>query len=128
LAWIIFHTQRRDLTLQILNIVRIAAWCLAATIVVLSLVPPQLRPETGAPPDLEHFVIYAITGLAFSLGYERKATILAFSLVIFAGCVELSQLLVPGRHARLSDFIVDALAMCFGVGTIWVMRQFRGRI
>jgi len=36
-------------------------------------------------------------------------------LVIFAGAVELAQTGVPGRHARLSDFIVDALAACVGV-------------
>ena len=43
-------------------VVRIVAWSLAATIVVLSLVPSELRPETGFPHILEHFFIFAATG------------------------------------------------------------------
>ena len=114
--------------MRLLTAIRIAAWGLAVMIIVLSLVPPELRPETGAPHDLEHFMAYAVTGIAFCIGYSRRAAMLAFTLVIFAGCVEISQLFVPGRHARLSDFIVDALAMCFGVGTVSLVRQFRVRI
>jgi VanZ family protein len=111
--------------LKVLYVSRIVAWCLAAAIIVLSLVPPDLRPETGAPHDLEHFMMYFLTGLAFSLGYGRRDGFLAILLVIFAGSVELAQLLVPGRHARLSDFIVDAVAMSFGVGAIVLVRRFR---
>jgi VanZ family protein len=42
---------------------------------------------------------------------------------MFAGFVEIAQLFVPGRHARLSDFIVDALAMC--VGALAVMLRLK---
>jgi VanZ family protein len=34
--------------------------------------------------------------------------------VTLIGVLELLQLLVPGRHARLEDFIVDAIAACVG--------------
>jgi VanZ family protein len=95
-------------------VVRIVAWGLAATIVVLSLVPPDLRPETGVPHKLEHFLIFAATGAAFGLGYEARRGRLAIQLVIFAGVVEIAQLFAPGRHARLSDFLVDAVAICAG--------------
>ena len=48
-------------------------------------------------------------------------------LVIFAGAIELAQFFVPGRHARLSDFIVDGLAACIGAAlasvTARMMRQ-----
>jgi VanZ family protein len=95
-------------------VVRIAAWSLAATILVLSLVPSDLRPETGLPHKLEHLLIFAATGAAFGLGYEVKRGLLVIQLVIFAGAVEIAQLFVPGRHARLSDFLVDAVAICAG--------------
>lgn len=101
--------------LQFVKIFRATAWALTAAIIILSLVPPELRPETGAPHALEHFSIYAGTGVAFSLGYPRRNLLLAGLLVIFSGAVELAQLLVPGRHARLSDFVIDALAMSVGV-------------
>jgi VanZ family protein len=96
---------------------RIAAWLLTAAIGILSLVPPSLRPETSAPHSVEHFTIYAAAGFAFGLGYKHRHDLLAVLLVIFSGSIEISQLFVPGRHARLSDFIIDAIAACMGLVT-----------
>ena len=45
----------------------------------------------------------------------------AIGLVLFAGAIELAQLFVPGRHARLSDFVVDALAACIGLAASQVV-------
>lgn len=103
------------MTLSMLKAARITAWFLAAVITVLSIVPPWLRPETGAPHDLEHFAIFFATGLAFGFGYYRRPLFVSITLVVFAAMIELAQLLAPGRHARLNDFIVDALALCSGV-------------
>jgi hypothetical protein len=47
------------------RIFQAAAWLLAATIVVLSLGPPSVRPVTGAAHDLEHLLIFLATGVAF---------------------------------------------------------------
>jgi VanZ family protein len=94
---------------------QIVAWLLLIVIIVLSLVPPELRPETGAPHNVEHFALFAAAGLAFGFGYSRRPGRVAFALIIFAGAIELGQTLIPGRHARLSDFIVDAAAMCVSV-------------
>ena len=82
-----------------LNIARIIAWTLAAAIVVLSVVPPGLRPDTGTPHNLEHFLAYLATGFAFGLGYDRKHRLLALLLVLFSFWVEVLQLFVPGRRA-----------------------------
>ena len=108
-------TRIESARMQISKIARIAAWGIAATIVMLSVAPPALRPETGAPHKVEHFVIYFAAGFAFSLGYRFGRTPLAVLSVMFCGLIEILQLFVPGRHARLSDFIVDALAMCVGL-------------
>jgi VanZ family protein len=80
------------------------------------MVPPALRPETSAPHSLEHFTIYVATGLAFGLGYKFRHDLLAILLVIFCGFIEIAQLFVPGRHARLSDFIIDAVAVRISYG------------
>jgi VanZ family protein len=115
--------------LRILSIARIAAWSLVALIVALSVVPPSLRPETGVPHDLEHFTIYFVTGFAFALGYDLRRALLAPLLVIFTGAIEIAQLFVPGRHARLSDFIVDAFAVCVGlVSATLVNRSCRYKV
>jgi VanZ family protein len=55
------------------------------------------------------------TGFAFGLGYKRKHGLLAILLVIFSSFIELAQLFVPGRHARLSDFIIDTVAVLIGL-------------
>jgi hypothetical protein len=108
---------------------RISAWCLAATIVILSLVPPSLRPETGAPHSLEHLTIFVATGFAFGLGYKRGNFLLAILLVIFSGAIEIAQLFMPGRHARLSDFIIDTVAACIGLvmSSLFSLRSAKGQ-
>ena len=105
-----------------LKATRISAWLLAAAIVVFSLVPPDLRPVTDVPHVLEHFVIFAAAGIAFGLGYGPRYST-AIALVIFAGAIEIAQLFVSGRHARLSDFIVDAFAACIGSLASYVVAQ-----
>jgi len=117
-----YFTNKNIRPWRMLEACRILAWLLAATIVVLSLVPATLRPESGAPHDFEHFVIFAATGLAFGLGYGPRYPI-AMGLVIFAGAIEVAQLFVPGRHARLSDFIVDAFAACIGFLASYVVAR-----
>jgi hypothetical protein len=106
---------------------RVIGWSLAAAIVALSVVPATLRPETGLPHNFEHFAIFWATGLAFALGYSLTP-LLATILVVFAGGVEILQLFIPGRHARLSDFIVDALASVIGLMTVLLVAQKRNRL
>jgi VanZ family protein len=96
---------------------QIVAWILAAAVVLLSIVPPELRPQTGAPHNVEHLMAYAATGFAFGLGYGRRHDMLALLLVVLCGTVEVTQLFIPGRHARLGDFIVDAFAVSAGLLT-----------
>src|SRR5215510_3559111 len=92
-----------------------SAWLLVVAITVLSVVPSTSRPITPAAHDVEHFLIYLATGSAFGLGYPRGPLTLAMGLVAFAGPVEFVQLFIPGRHSRLSDFMIDAVAVCLGV-------------
>jgi len=49
--------------------------------------------------------------------------LLAILLVIFLGSIEVAQLFVPGRHARLSDFIIDAIAACMGLAIASLVRR-----
>jgi len=99
---------------------RLVAWFLLVVITVLSLVPAGWRPETSAPYNVEHLAIFCATGFAFGLAYDRRPFLIMVELVIFAGAIELAQLFAPDRHARLSDFIVDALSLCAGVAMAFV--------
>ena len=94
---------------------RASAWILLMTIAVLSLVPAQDRPGTSLPHLVEHLSIFLVTGMAFGVGYPQRRLFQFVTLVAFAAAIELAQLLVPGRHARLSDFLIDALGMSLGL-------------
>jgi VanZ family protein len=113
--------------LPIRTLAQIIAWSLAAAIIVLSVVPPGLRPQTVAPHQLEHLAIFAAAGFAFGLGFDQKRSLLAIYLVVFAGFIEFLQLFVPGRHARLSDFVVDAASIFGGLVTEYVVGQIYSR-
>jgi hypothetical protein len=104
----------REMSAAMRIIARVGGWVLVAAILALSFVPPTLRPDTGAPHDVEHFAIFCATGMTFGVGY-RSRRLISIALVAFAGAVEFGQIFVPDRHARLSDFVVDAAAACIGV-------------
>jgi VanZ family protein len=101
-------------------IFRAAAWLLVMVIMVLSVVPPSHRPMTNAWHGLEHISIFLATGVAFGIGYPNRVRVLAPALVIFVSAIEIAQLWVPGRHARLSDFLLDAVGVSIGLGMAWL--------
>jgi VanZ family protein len=103
---------------------RFSAWLLALLVMALSLVPPDLRPESGAPHHFEHFAIFFTTGAVFGWGYNSNRRHLLVALVLFAGAIELAQIVVPGRHARLTDFLVDAFAASLGVALSAIATDF----
>ena len=105
----------RTTTSPLTMIIRIVGWWLLTVIVVLTFVPPFLRPVTGVPHKFEHLIIFVLTGAAFSVGYPRRERILSIAAVLFSAVLEISQMMIPGRHARFSDFLVDAFGACVGV-------------
>jgi VanZ family protein len=94
---------------------RVAAWSAASAIVVLTVVPPSLRPTTDAPHDVEHAVAFLILGILFGLAYTGRERVLSAGLVVFCAMIEILQLYIPGRHARWIDFVVDAIAAVVGI-------------
>jgi VanZ family protein len=110
------------------KIFQAAAFLLAGTIVALSLSPASIRPTTGAPHDLEHVLIFLATGTAFGFGYPHRFGLLTIALLTFAAAIEVAQTWVPGRHARMSDFVVDAAASCLGLGLTYVFSKLRAAI
>src|SRR5450432_4801862 len=93
-------------------ILRIFAWLLAAAVTFATLGPPRFRPHSDFGQDGEHALAFVLLGLAFGLAYTRNRLLTAASSVVLIGVVEIMQIWAPGRHARLEDFLVDALAAC----------------
>jgi VanZ family protein len=94
---------------------RLTAWLLAAAVTFATLGSPRYRPEAASITHAgEHALAFVLLGLAFALAYPRSRVWVAGLTVVLTGLLELLQLFVPGRHARLEDFVVDALAALAG--------------
>ena len=105
------------------------AWLLAAAVAFATLGPPGLRPHSDLGQDGEHALAFVLIGLAFSLAYPQRRLVTATIAVGMIGLIEILQFWAPGRHARWSDFVVDALAACAGLalaaGIGWIMARSR---
>jgi hypothetical protein len=103
------------------------AWLSLTLIIILSMVPPGLRPTTPLPHNVEHGVAFLATGAAFGFRYAAFERRLSLAAVTFCGSIELSQLLVVGRHARFSDFCVDVFGSLAGIffGAVARRKVFR---
>jgi VanZ family protein len=58
---------------------------------------------------------FAIVGLVVPFSFPASLKKLLPAAVLFALAIELVQIPLPTRHARLSDFLIDALAGCIGI-------------
>jgi VanZ family protein len=101
-------------------------WVLLFAIAALSVVPAEFRPVTIFPHDLEHAAIYFLAGCAFGVACSENFVRYLVGLNAFTLLVEFMQIWVPGRHARVSDFLVDAFAITAGlVGGVALARFTR---
>jgi VanZ family protein len=111
------------------NFLRLSAWLLAAAVAFATLGPPGNRPHSFLGQNGEHALAFILVGLAFGLAYTRHRTWIALIAVAMTGVVEMLQFLAPGRHARLMDFVVDALAACVGIAATaaldWAIKRTR---
>jgi VanZ family protein len=110
-------------------ILRVIAWLLAAAVTFATLGPPGLRPHSDLGQDGEHGFAFVLVGLAFGFAYAQNRLLTSAIAFVAIGLIEILQLWAPGRHARLEDFVVDALAACAGVaiaaGLDWTMQRLR---
>ena len=115
-------------------LLRLFAWLLAAAVTFATLGPPQYRPHSNFGQDGEHALAFVLIGLAFGFAYPRNRLFTVGVSVVLIGVLELLQLWMPGRHARLEDFAVDAMAACAGFAitatldlvTAWSRRSSAG--
>lgn len=112
-----------------MTFLRIFAWLLAAAVAFATLGPPQFRPQSDLGQVAEHTLAFSLLGLAFGLAYTRHRLLTAAIAVAGIGLIEILQFWAPGRHARLEDFVVDALAACTGLavsaGVDWITGRSR---
>lgn len=101
------------------SIARLAAWLVLAVLVLATLVPIGLRPQSGLSPQVERFLAFAVAGGLVALAYPRRP-LLAFALVAtLAIGLELAQFAAATRHPGLPDFLAKALGGAVGLAGGW---------
>ena len=108
-------------------LLRLIAWLLAAAVTFATLGPAQYRPHSNFGQDGEHGFAFVLVGLAFGLAYPKHRPLVSGLSILMIGVLELLQLWVPGRHARLEDFAVDAMAACVGLAVATALTLFTAR-
>jgi VanZ family protein len=121
MAGVLRRSRPRSALLQ--NISRATAWIILAVIVLLTIVPPGLRPITHVPHNVEHAAVFLLDGLVFAFGYRGRALLMSIAALPLCAALEIGQLFIPGRHARLSDFVVDFIAAVIGIAAGTIIAQ-----
>ena len=116
---------------KVIGVARHSAWPKAAgalcvlIVFVASLLPENERITMGLPGKIEHFIAYGVTGLLLGLSAPSRngAMLAAANLALMACLLEFLQQWSTGRHPRVSDAVVSALAGMLGVGlSAWLRK------
>jgi VanZ family protein len=110
----------------------VAAWACLSFIVFATLSSAGSRPElTTAEPDLivfvERFGAYGLLGALFCLAYPRRLAVIC--LIVFGGAIllELLQIFIPGRDARLIDAMEKLAGGAAGISGTSAFISWLGR-
>ena len=114
------------------TIARGLTWVGVVAIVVLSVAPAADRPVTGAGQSFEHFSAFALVAAMFAIGYRLPLAQRLFTATVFCAGIELLQIPLPSRHARISDFAIDVVASWVAIAVVlsseFAIPALRGRI
>jgi VanZ family protein len=104
---------------------RIGGWTAVTLIVVLSLVPSQLRPHILAIGQMEHLIAYGLVAalLAFICRTGRHFMAICVTLPLGAAALEILQNFVPGRDPKFSDFAAGTAGAWIGIALVVVLRN-----
>jgi hypothetical protein len=106
-------------------ILRACAWLIPGAAIIMSVVPPAFRPVTGLSHLFEHLFWFLACGVVFGVQWPKARRSIYIAGVAFCGALELMQVWVPGRHARVSDFLVDTCATIAGISLVHILQRIR---
>jgi len=108
---------------------RMGAGLATLTIIVLSVVPGNMRPHVLGNDLYEHFVAYFIAGILLAVGCLRPMQWLSSGvlLAVCGGSLELVQLWIPGRTASAADFATSTIGAWIGLLVVVAIRRAHHR-
>ena len=76
-----------------------------------------------APQSIEHALAFAAAGALFAVAHELRLAGVIVAAIAYPLLIEVVQIVIPGRHARISDFLVDAAGAVLGSAIGYKLRQ-----
>jgi len=108
----------------------IIGWLALAFIAFATLSPIDVRPVL-AEGLIEHFVAFALLGIALALAYPNRVVFVVAIVIGGAVALEILQLLTPDRHGRLFDAAVKVAGGICGISAgrlaVMLLRRKIGR-
>jgi hypothetical protein len=112
--------------------IKVLAWIGPVALTIASLVPGDEMVRTGMNGGIEHEVAYMLTAGALMLAYpDRPAWYFGAALSAYAAVLEFGQLVIPGRHPAISDWMAGVIgtAIAWSIVVWWrhlIFRRSRG--
>jgi VanZ family protein len=115
------------------KITSLAAWLILGFIVYATLSPLNERPslfvtETSASVAIERFGAYGLMGLLFGVAYARRLTLVILVVLGSAISLELLQLFIADRDARLIDVVEKLTGGIAGIGASQILHALAQRL
>lgn len=102
---------------------QIGGWLALVAIAALSLAPGGLRPHVVASNHVEHAAAYFGAAALFASSCDERRRLLwsGLALTVYGGCLEIAQIWIPGRMAKVTDFAASAAGVWLAIGPalIW---------
>ncbi len=110
------------------RVAKIAAWASVAFIVYATLVPLAMRPTLGRlGSDYERFAAYLVVSALIVAAYPQHPIRVGLAVVIAAVILEVAQLAIPDRDARVSDVLIKATGALIGILAAWSWNKWLAR-
>jgi VanZ family protein len=115
------------------KITSLAAWLLLGFIVYATLSPLSERPsllatETSVSVVIERFGAYGVMGFLFGVAYARRLTLVILVVLGSAIALELLQLFIADRDARLIDVVEKRTGGFAGIGASQLLHALAHRL
>jgi len=109
---------------MLIGAIRVAGWLAVLVIIILSVMPGQLRPEVLGEKHIEHLTAYLGTAILLATGYPGRSQSIKIGVLLFlcSGILEIVQLGISGRSSSVADFAASSLGVLIGVMVIYGLR------
>lgn len=105
-------------------LVHALAWTSVGALIIVSVIPGEMRPHVMADKHYEHFAAYLLCAGWFGLRYRSFHQVVATGLMLatLSGFLEVIQAWVPGRTASLADWASSTSGAWCGLALAAIVR------